>query len=215
MTCVRQRKVDYIKRTSQILKDSYDSDIPDTVDLMCQLPGVGPKMAHLAMKSAWSTITGIGVDTHVHRISNRLGWVRTKQPEETRKALEEWLPRSVPLTVCTMCVCVCVCVCCVIVCLCCLCTGEEGVCVHVCVCACMFYAWSVSLYVCVCVCVLCTCTCVCVCVYATRDRQATINCLTKLQTCPLFLICITMMTRHTVQYPHESDTQSSDQYPHK
>ena len=109
MTCVRQRKVDYIKRTSQILKDSYDSDIPDTVDLMCQLPGVGPKMAHLAMKSAWSTITGIGVDTHVHRISNRLGWVRTKQPEETRKALEEWLPRSVPLTVCTMCVCVCVC----------------------------------------------------------------------------------------------------------
>ena len=39
--------------------------------------------------------TGIGVDTHVHRISNRLGWVKktTKQPEDTRKALEDWLPR--------------------------------------------------------------------------------------------------------------------------
>jgi len=38
---------------------------------------------------------GIGVDTHVHRISNRLGWTRkpTKQPEDTRKALEDWLPR--------------------------------------------------------------------------------------------------------------------------
>lgn len=40
-------------------------------------------------------LTGIGVDTHVHRISNRLGWVKktTKQPEDTRKALEDWLPR--------------------------------------------------------------------------------------------------------------------------
>lgn len=89
-----KRKVDYIKRTSQILKDSYDGDIPNSVDLLCQLPGVGPKMAHLAMKSAWHTVTGIGVDTHVHRISNRLGWVVTKQPENTRKALEDWLPRE-------------------------------------------------------------------------------------------------------------------------
>ncbi|XP_076439580.1 endonuclease III-like protein 1 [Babylonia areolata] len=89
-----RRKVEYIKRTSQILKDQYDSDIPGTLELLCQLPGVGPKMAHLTMKSAWSTITGIGVDTHVHRISNRLRWVKTKQPEETRKALEEWLPRE-------------------------------------------------------------------------------------------------------------------------
>ena len=55
-------------------------------------------MAHLVMDIAWDSVTGIAVDTHVHRISNRLGWVRgkgegTKDPEETRKALEEWLPR--------------------------------------------------------------------------------------------------------------------------
>ena len=52
-------------------------------------------MAYLVMKSAWNVIDGIGVDTHVHRISNRLGWVKssTKQPEDTRKALEDWLPR--------------------------------------------------------------------------------------------------------------------------
>lgn len=59
------------------------------------LPGVGPKMAHLCMDIAWDSVTGIGVDTHVHRISNRLRWTQkpTKDPEGTRKALEEWLPK--------------------------------------------------------------------------------------------------------------------------
>ena len=52
-------------------------------------------MAHLVMDLAWGNVTGIAVDTHVHRISNRLGWVKkaTKNPEDTRKALEEWLPQ--------------------------------------------------------------------------------------------------------------------------
>jgi endonuclease-3 len=58
------------------------------------LPGIGPKMAHLTMQCAWHKTVGIGVDTHVHRISNRLGWVKTKNPEETRKDLEDWLPPS-------------------------------------------------------------------------------------------------------------------------
>ncbi|KAK3760540.1 hypothetical protein RRG08_022824 [Elysia crispata] len=91
-----KKKIDYIKRASAILKDEYNEDIPDTIKGLCSLPGVGPKMAHLAMKCAWHTITGIGVDTHVHRITNRLRWFRkpTKDPEETRKALEEWLPRE-------------------------------------------------------------------------------------------------------------------------
>ncbi|XP_074647659.1 endonuclease III-like protein 1 [Tubulanus polymorphus] len=88
------KKVQYIKRTTQILQDKYNSDIPDTVKTLCELPGVGPKMAHLVMRSAWGQLTGIGVDTHVHRISNRLGWVKTKQPEQTQKALEDWLPRE-------------------------------------------------------------------------------------------------------------------------
>lgn len=46
------------------------------------------------MSSAWNVSVGIGVDTHVHRISNRLGWTRapTKLPEHTRKELEDWLP---------------------------------------------------------------------------------------------------------------------------
>lgn len=52
-------------------------------------------MAYLVMRSAWGEVLGIGVDVHVHRISNRIGWVKTttKEPEATRKALEDWLPR--------------------------------------------------------------------------------------------------------------------------
>ncbi|XP_064605698.1 endonuclease III-like protein 1 [Liolophura sinensis] len=91
-----KRKVEYIKKTSQILRDQFDSDIPSTAEDLCKLPGVGPKMAHIITRCAWGKLTGIGVDTHVHRISNRLGWVRkpTKDPEQTRKALEDWLPRE-------------------------------------------------------------------------------------------------------------------------
>ncbi|CAG4937238.1 unnamed protein product [Parnassius apollo] len=87
-------KVKYIKKTTQTLKDQYDGDIPDSVEKLCKLTGVGPKMAHICMKVAWNKVTGIGVDTHVHRISNRIGWVKkpTATPEDTRKALESWLP---------------------------------------------------------------------------------------------------------------------------
>lgn len=53
-------KVKHIKATCQILKEKYNGDIPNTVELLCSLPGVGPKMAHLCMKTAWGIITGIG-----------------------------------------------------------------------------------------------------------------------------------------------------------
>lgn len=91
-----KRKVQYIKKTSQILKDEYEYDIPDNVKDLMKLPGVGPKMAYITMSCAWKSTVGIGVDTHVHRIANRLGWTRTttKQPEQTRKELEDWLPQS-------------------------------------------------------------------------------------------------------------------------
>ncbi|EFA08192.2 Endonuclease III-like protein 1 [Tribolium castaneum] len=87
-------KVKHIKKASEILKNEYNGDIPRTVEDLCKLPGVGPKMANLCMKTAWNEVTGIGVDTHVHRISNRIGWVKTKTPEETKKSLERWLPRD-------------------------------------------------------------------------------------------------------------------------
>lgn len=89
-------KVKYIKQTTALIQQEFGGDIPDTVEGLMRLPGVGPKMAHLAMDIAWNRVSGIGVDTHVHRISNRLGWTKkeAKSPEETRRALEEWLPRD-------------------------------------------------------------------------------------------------------------------------
>uniref|UniRef100_A0A8B9TPD1 Endonuclease III-like protein 1 n=1 Tax=Anas platyrhynchos TaxID=8839 RepID=A0A8B9TPD1_ANAPL len=91
-----RNKVKYIKQTTAILKQKYGGDIPSTVEELVKLPGVGPKMAHLAMNIAWNSVSGIAVDTHVHRITNRLKWVKkeTKYPEETRVALEDWLPRD-------------------------------------------------------------------------------------------------------------------------
>lgn len=89
-----QNKAKYLQQTSKILVDKYESDIPNNIKELVALPGVGPKMAHICMATAWNQVTGIGVDVHVHRICNRLAWLpkATKEPEQTRQALEEWLP---------------------------------------------------------------------------------------------------------------------------
>ncbi|RXW20986.1 hypothetical protein EST38_g4849 [Candolleomyces aberdarensis] len=91
-----RRKAGYIKQTASTLQTSFSSDVPKTASELCSLPGVGPKMAYLTLQVAWDLNLGIGVDTHVHRITNRLGWNRppTKTPEETRVRLEGWLPKE-------------------------------------------------------------------------------------------------------------------------
>ncbi|KAF1801167.1 DNA glycosylase [Mucor lusitanicus] len=88
------KKASYLKRTAEILRDQYGGDIPDTIEGLTSLPGVGPKMGYLTLQVAWNKNLGIGVDVHVHRICNRLGWVKTKTPEETRLDLQSWLPKD-------------------------------------------------------------------------------------------------------------------------
>lgn len=87
-------KTKYIKATALILRDEYDGDIPSTPEGLMALPGVGPKMAYLCLSAAWGKHEGIGVDVHVHRITNLWGWNKTKTPEETRLALQSWLPHD-------------------------------------------------------------------------------------------------------------------------
>ena len=58
--CLTQRKATYLKDCAKILVDKYDSDIPNNVEDLCKLPGVGPKMAYLAMSSGWNQVVGIG-----------------------------------------------------------------------------------------------------------------------------------------------------------
>lgn len=87
-------KTKYIKAAAVILRDAYAGDIPSTPEGLMSLPGVGPKMAYLCMSAAWGKHEGIGVDVHVHRITNLWGWHKTKTPEETRLALQSWLPKD-------------------------------------------------------------------------------------------------------------------------
>ncbi|KAI3390529.1 hypothetical protein diail_9277, partial [Diaporthe ilicicola] len=87
-------KTKYLKQAAEILRDEWAGDVPDTIEGLVALPGVGPKMAHLCLPAAWGRTEGIGVDVHVHRITNLWGWHKTKTPEETRLALQAWLPRD-------------------------------------------------------------------------------------------------------------------------
>lgn len=87
-------KTRYIKATAERLRDEFGGDIPDTLAGLTSLPGVGPKMAFLTLSAAWGRDEGIGVDVHVHRITNLWGWHRTASPEQTRLALQAWLPRD-------------------------------------------------------------------------------------------------------------------------
>ncbi|RYO95210.1 hypothetical protein DL766_006171 [Monosporascus sp. MC13-8B] len=87
-------KTRYLKQAAVILRDKWGGDIPDTIEGLVSLPGVGPKMAYLCLSAAWDRTEGIGVDVHVHRITNLWSWHSTKNPEETRAALESWLPRD-------------------------------------------------------------------------------------------------------------------------
>jgi len=84
-------KAKRIPELVRILIDEYGGKVPDTLDELLKLPGVGRKTANLVLTIGFGK-PGICVDTHVHRISNRFGYVRTKNPTETEFALRERLP---------------------------------------------------------------------------------------------------------------------------
>lgn len=84
-------KAETILRVCRELIDRFHARVPDTLDALLSLKGVGRKTANLVISLGFGG-AGLCVDTHVHRISNRLGYVRTKNPEETEFALREKLP---------------------------------------------------------------------------------------------------------------------------
>lgn len=88
-----RNKARFLRASANMILSDFGGDVPSSVAELVKLPGVGPKMAHITMSAAHGQTVGIGVDTHVHRIANRLGWVKTDAPEGTRMALEAFLPR--------------------------------------------------------------------------------------------------------------------------
>ncbi len=85
-------KANNILKISQILSEKYGGEVPPQKELLMELPGVGTKTANLTLNLGFN-IEAICVDIHVHRISNRMGWIATKTPEESEVALEKIMPR--------------------------------------------------------------------------------------------------------------------------
>ncbi len=87
-------KARHIKELSEIILDKYRGEVPDTFDELTSLPGVGKKTANCILSYCFKK-PAIAVDIHVHRLSNRLGWVTTETPEETEEALRTIVPKPV------------------------------------------------------------------------------------------------------------------------
>jgi len=87
-------KAKYIKQSAATILKEHGGEVPRTMEGLLALRGVGSKMALLVMDLAFGKVCGVSIDTHLHRMLNQLGWVHSKTPEQTRKQLEAWLPRS-------------------------------------------------------------------------------------------------------------------------
>ena len=85
-------KAKQIRAISKLLLACHEGRVPDTIEELLLLPGVGRKTANLTVTLGFGK-PGICVDTHVHRITNRLGWVETKSPDDTESVLRRRLPK--------------------------------------------------------------------------------------------------------------------------
>lgn len=86
-------KAKRIKEISKIIKEKYASIVPDNFEELLKLKGVGRKTANIVMVYGFGK-EGLPIDTHCHRIPNRLGWIKTKTPEQTEKALRKLIPKK-------------------------------------------------------------------------------------------------------------------------
>ena len=87
-----RQKAKYLKEAVKVLVEIYGGKLPDNIEELTKLPGVGRKIANIILIHVFNADT-IAVDTHVHRIANRLGLVKTKTPEETERELKKIAPK--------------------------------------------------------------------------------------------------------------------------
>jgi len=88
-----RNKARHVKACCEMLMEQFGGRVPGTMDELVTLPGVGRKTANLVLILGFKSRDNICVDIHVHRISNRLGWVRTWSPEDTEQALYKAIDR--------------------------------------------------------------------------------------------------------------------------
>jgi endonuclease-3 len=89
-----RNKAKNIKQACQILVDSFDSQVPRTMEEMIQLPGVARKTANVVLQNAYGIVEGIAVDTHVRRVSRRLGMTENKDQDKIEQDLMRIIPKD-------------------------------------------------------------------------------------------------------------------------
>ena len=89
-----RNKAKNVKKTGQLLVEKYNSQVPRKMDELIKLPGVARKTANIVLSNAYGIVAGIAVDTHVRRLSQRLGLTRNKNPDKIEKDLMQIVPKS-------------------------------------------------------------------------------------------------------------------------
>ncbi|MGD9130550.1 MAG: endonuclease III [Candidatus Bathyarchaeota archaeon] len=89
-----RNKAKNLKNTGRMIVEKFDSQVPDTMEELLELPGVARKTANIVLSNAYGIIEGIAVDTHVRRLSKRLGLTENKNPNKIEKDLMRIVPRS-------------------------------------------------------------------------------------------------------------------------
>ena len=89
-----RNKAKNIKQTGQILTDRFNSQVPKTMGEMLQLPGVARKTANIVLQNAYGVVEGIAIDTHVRRVSNRLGLTKNEDPDKIEQDLMQIVPKD-------------------------------------------------------------------------------------------------------------------------
>lgn len=88
-----KKKARILKHVSKVLIKEFDSNVPNNREELLSIKGIGPKTANIVLAFAYGKRV-LPIDTHCHRIPNRLGWIKTKTPEQTEKELEKILPKK-------------------------------------------------------------------------------------------------------------------------
>ena len=89
-----RNKAKNLKNSGRMIVEKFDSQVPDTMEELLELPGVARKTANIVLSNAYGVIEGIAVDTHVRRLSKRLGLTENKNPNKIERDLMQIVPRS-------------------------------------------------------------------------------------------------------------------------
>jgi endonuclease-3 len=89
-----RNKAKNVKQTGRILVEKFGSQVPKTMEEMLELPGVARKTANVVLQNAYGIVEGVAVDTHVRRVSRRLGLTRNDDPNKIERDLMEIIPKN-------------------------------------------------------------------------------------------------------------------------